>query len=267
MDKKSQKELILYESWDYLIILDDCRYDFFEKNYEDFISGDLTAVESADDGTPSWYQKVFHGSKFPETVYISANPHINSQELDPIGGRKCKTEGIFKEVVDVWDYGWDQNLKTVPPKEVSKALLKNKGKRAIAHYNQPHSPFIPMLRENKENGERELGGNIFSLIPRKIKRRLNGIVYYLPPQLRKGIKSFLRRKPRNPERILKKWGKEILRKYYEKNLRIVLSELERIIPELEGNIIITSDHGEWLGENGKTGHRKMEVPWLEIIKS
>jgi hypothetical protein len=61
--------------------------------------------------------------------------------------------------------------------------------------------------------------------------------------------------------------------YYEDNLRTVLESVSRLINELDGNTVITADHGEAFGEAGIFGHRLethipalLEVPWLVIEK-
>lgn len=71
--------------------------------------------------------------------------------------------------------------------------------------------------------------------------------------------------------IVKRFGIEALKKYYEDNLRIVLSYVAKLIKNLHGKIIITADHGELLGEYGFYEHacgkgypELVEVPWLEI---
>lgn len=47
----SQKKLIEEIDWKYLIILDACRHDYFEKVYSNFFSGELRKVRSADCAT------------------------------------------------------------------------------------------------------------------------------------------------------------------------------------------------------------------------
>jgi len=73
-----------------------------------------------------------------------------------------------------------------------------------------------------------------------------------------------------------KWGpisKETIRKAYKDNLKLVLDEIDKLIPQLDGKIIITSDHGELLGEKLLFSHTDhlytpelVEIPWLEINK-
>lgn len=69
-------------------------------------------------------------------------------------------------------------------------------------------------------------------------------------------------------------GDEGLREIYKSNLEIALRYVTKLVRKLSGHIVVTADHGEFLGEYGMYGHppgRKLpeliEVPWLEIDKS
>jgi len=64
-----------------------------------------------------------------------------------------------------------------------------------------------------------------------------------------------------------------LREAYRDNLRLVLEYVEKIVKESEGGVIITSDHGEMLGEYRLFLHPcgieckiLRQVPWLELRK-
>ncbi len=78
----------------------------------------------------------------------------------------------------------------------------------------------------------------------------------------------------NPTSLLK-LGKnstrETLEEYYERNLRLALEAVKELLPELEGDIVITSDHGEAFGEEGVWEHHDdthipvlTEVPWFRL---
>lgn len=54
---QKQKNLINERDWDCLVILDACRYDYFEKVYEDYLSGDLRKVLSSGSCTEEWLNK------------------------------------------------------------------------------------------------------------------------------------------------------------------------------------------------------------------
>jgi hypothetical protein len=56
---------------------------------------------------------------------------------------------------------------------------------------------------------------------------------------------------------------------YEANIKTILKATEKILSHLDGNIVITSDHGYWDGSKGKVGHEGyspylQRVPWFEV---
>jgi hypothetical protein len=58
---------------------------------------------------------------------------------------------------------------------------------------------------------------------------------------------------------------------YERNLILVMEEVEKVVKALPGKIVITSDHGNHMGEYGVYGHEKnirteelVKVPWHMI---
>ena len=72
--------------------------------------------------------------KYKDVIYIAGNPHFASAHL-----KKTFAFNPFHIVKEVWDYGWDNTLKTVPPEEVTIAALdtlkSSPNKRMIIHYN------------------------------------------------------------------------------------------------------------------------------------
>jgi len=136
-----EKTSLMKENWDYLIVLDACRYDFFSKLYKNYLNGELKKVISVGGGTPEWCIESFK-DYYDDVIYISANPHINSKF--EIKGFNAKNH--FHKIIDVWDSGWSDELGTVHPKEVNKAVKNVKDnyprKRLIIHYLQPHEPYL-----------------------------------------------------------------------------------------------------------------------------
>ncbi|RLA64070.1 MAG: hypothetical protein DRQ88_11580 [Epsilonproteobacteria bacterium] len=62
-----------------------------------------------------------------------------------------------------------------------------------------------------------------------------------------------------------------IREAYRDNLLLVLNEAERLVKKLDGETIISSDHGECLGEHHILGHPStvyvpelINVPWLKV---
>jgi len=67
MNDKTLK--VMEENWNYLIILDACRYDYFEKLHRNYFSGVLEKKISLGSGTSEWLRKNFT-SYYPDTIYI-----------------------------------------------------------------------------------------------------------------------------------------------------------------------------------------------------
>ena len=236
-----QSKLLSRESWDILIILDACRYDYFRDEYEKFLSGELIKVWSPASGTTPWLKKTF-GGYYPDIQVFSATPFINSKGIDLLDYNATK-HFPPKNIIDIWDFGWDDKLKTVHPKTVVETVLSyqiDPKKRQIIWFLQPHGPWI---------GEPKL-------IPEFNKEYGNSFDEMVIPLLRKGKLS------------LKKF-----RDAYRGNLRLVLKYVSKLINELPENrkIVITSDHGELLGEYDSFLHYSFltvpelrEVPYFRV---
>lgn len=201
-------------------------------------------------------------------TYISANPYINSYGL-PLN--KCQPEyknyswsaiEHFNNIIDVWEFGWNEELNTIHPMDVNIACLSNKdNNKKIIHYIQPHYPYLSY-------------GGVLG-IRNKIKREKDKYFDY-KNKLRKILRLFIKlfstrdRLPRL-EKLQRKIGIEKLLYYYEDNLKIVLRNVSSLIKKLDGKTIVTADHGEAFGEQGVWEHPLethipvlIEVPWLEV---
>jgi len=186
-------------------------------------------------------------------------------------------------VIDVWDWGWDERLGTIHPREINKAaIIASKlysQKRFIIHYLQPHDPYLtlttkgigPKLKK-EEIWQTKRRRSLWDRVRGFIRWRLVDLFgYELGRKL--AIKLVGYPKPTKPNRVelvAREIGVEGSRKAYENNLRIVLHYVNELIKNLHGKIVITADHGELLGERGY-GHpmrrrfpELIEVPWLEI---
>jgi hypothetical protein len=269
---KSQKQLIEQRDWDILIILDACRYGFFEKNYENFLNGELSRIKSSGSITPRWFKNTFT-EKFDNTTYISSNPFINSQ----VSIKGVDAPKYFPRIVDVWNSGWDDEIGTVKPEEINKAFLKevdeNPAEKYILHYMQPHQPYISTGGEKSWSGiiDRDSSG---------VNGKLDGIKLYIGDLIKLilGKKKYWQIRERlgalkNPMgKIVLDEGDDKLREVYEEDLKIVLEKVKEIVEDnKEKKIVVTADHGELLGKGEGYGHhpnRKdselREVPWLKI---
>ena len=274
------KTNLMEEDWDYLIILDACRYDYFQKVYGNYLRGKLRKARSPASATSEWLKKTFT-RRYNDVVYVSANPYINSRGVDVVG---FDARDYFHTIIDVWDFGWNEAVGTVPPEEVNAAAIDAKlthpDKRLIIHYLQPHAPYIslankapesvlspdklragvfllrnPVLRYfwNILSGESRFLKNIFV---NKVVWKISGLFGPLPSL------------PMND--ALRLVGRKGLLIAYEANMRIVLTHVAKLVDHLQGKIVVTSDHGELLGEKNEYYHRPhhyisylIDVPYLE----
>lgn len=273
---------VMEEKWDYLIILDACRYDYFSDIYESHFLGDLDKRISLGSTTAEWCNRSFP-RRYSDVIYISGNPIINSRLK--IRGFDAKKH--FFKIIDVWDSGWDEELSTVPPKQINRFSLnfseRFPEKRQIIHYMQPHEPYLSdrfsakkMLKNRRyDDGLSRLQtylrripladlGNLL-LVRTGILNHLWELreAFNLPPA---SIMDAIRRE----------YGTDGLREAYRENLTLVLEHARMLCGDLLANtpserIVITSDHGELLGENGDFSHRGgcnnpflLDVPFLRV---
>ncbi|MFB6294545.1 MAG: hypothetical protein ABEI97_02185 [Candidatus Nanohaloarchaea archaeon] len=234
---------VLEEDWDNLIILDACRYDTFER-HQTFSGGRLEHRISRGCATPAFLEANFANRTIDDTVYVNANPMFE-------GGEALNAE--FFRVIPVWRTDWDEEHRTVLPETVTRhaidAAREHPDKRLIVHYNQPHHPFIP-----SDSGYSYHGAGTDA----------TGDTDDVP---------FWRRKMRGELDV----SREQIIEDYEANFRYVLDPVMDLLAELEGKTVVTSDHGNMLGERGfpvpirEWGHwnplfyeELVKVPWYVV---
>ena len=234
----SQRHLIHSTSWDILIILDACRYDYFKEEAPSFFDERPLRVYSSGDGTIQWIKKTWT-KKHPELTYFMSNPTMRNG----VGARLGDWNPLehFGEVVELWKTHWGKF--TVHPREVVDEFIKRGSPvPAILHFNQPHYPY---LGETKFKISEELMS----------KFRGNEKAY---PAARNTW-------------IIENKLTATLRRAYRENLRIVLGEVKRLADVTpNARVVITADHGEWLGEGDRFFHTDgnvncpilRDVPWL-----
>lgn len=150
----------------------------------------------------------------------------------------------FANLEEVWRWGWDEELGTVPPRTVTDTAIdigrRGTHDRLIVHYMQPHTPFLesahsPALDMSNFTGEgaRTLDDWEFAEMG---ERDIDAV-----------------------------WDD------YRDNLRIVLDDIDVLRTNLYAEtLVVTSDHGMAAGEHGLYGHPGgiavpvlREVPWCE----
>lgn len=235
---------VVEEEWDYLIVLDACRYDCFKEI--NTIKGRLYRKKSLASATDEWVVKNFP-QFYPDIVYFSANPTISSYMLKVLLGRSR----VFFDIINIWDLGWNKKFKTVLPKTVNKIVIKRKdeypNQRKIIHYMQPHAPFItrPNLIKDGWKMWRDVS-----------KRKSKGKEYTIWESVRRGEIDI-----------------SIIKEAYIDNLRFVLKSVKSLIKKLKGKIVITADHGESFGKYSIWEHPRsiyirplLEIPWFIVRK-
>lgn len=234
------------EDWDNLIIIDACRADLFEEivDVDEFDS--YERVVSIGTNTTPWSIKNFRGEQLGDTVYVTGNPAPSKTVSDE-----------FHDFIEVWTDPdvHDKNAYTVPPEPIVEAALEAAeeypDKRLIVHFIHPHIPFV------------ETPDLIFRTYWRDAERLGIEVGDREPPN---SVWEAMEMGEAEPDEV---WAA------YRKNLEHVLPHLDELIDGLSGKTVLTSDHGNMLGEktvSGKTvyGHpggirskELVEVPWAE----
>lgn len=211
------------EEWDYLIVLDACRYDYFSEL--NWIEGELESKRSRGSTTAEWLRENFSG-QHQDIVYISANPHLSDTEHTSL--KPNQLHDTFQPYMKDECIEFGATKAECVTETAKKAARKYPDKRLVIHYIQPHAPYI---------GEKRIGkGSLYELYS-------------------------------------KVTSKEKIQEAYKSNLKYVLESVEDLVNTISGQIIVTADHGEMLGEKGVYAHAEglyfkelVKVPWLKISK-
>lgn len=238
--------------WDTLVLLDACRYDIFERHND--IEGDLTRVISRGSHSREFIAGNFNGRQFHDTVYITANPFADTMLEDDVFHKVIKTYGSR--------YTLNDGLVQAHPKRVTRILRENyeqfADKRLIVHFMQPHTPYLGPTAD-------------------EIRSRLsaNGIHIGDGSESDEGdttVRSILKAAQHGYV------SDADLRQCYVENLELVLEYVEELFTTMDGKSVLSSDHGELLGDptSPLPTHRKYShgpnlyfpetraVPWLEV---
>ena len=232
---------IFDKDWDNMIILDACRYDMFKRQHD--LPGQLESKISRGASTPEFLYANFHGNNLLDTVYVTSNPHLyRSRESYDIN---------LHAVHNIWqEDGWDEEYGTVLPQTTTEhgkdAAEKYPNKRLIIHFMQPHYPFL-----TDSNEFYDLSQAISDTQSPDFWQEL----------MRKNIDI----------------PSEDIWRAYRENLGYVLKSVHELLEILNGKTVVTSDHGNMIGERARPfpikewGHppgiytdELVTVPWLVI---
>lgn len=234
---------VLDEDWDTLLVLDACRADLLEEIVNVAEYAEYERVYSAGSATHEWTKANFSGQAKTDCVYVTGNPVVS---------RHVPT--AFHCFLEPWREAFDPELGTVPPEPVTEAAIsarkRHPEKRLIVHYLQPHYPFLedPQLRYAEFNNTAEVA--------------VHGA--------KEGAKDVWEAVGLGYEDADDVWAA------YGRNLERVMEAIEPLLAS-PGRTVVTSDHGNMLGERmpfvglplhgHPTGiHHPVlrEVPWAVI---
>jgi hypothetical protein len=238
--------------WDNLVILDACRFDIFEAVLEEGgplsdVTGSLSESVSQGSCTREFLPANFSGRQH-DTVYVTSSPHIyKNNDLFDIE---------FHDVTHVWleehrRRGGEVESRDVSPdpdchhprhttRHAREAIDSYPQKRLVVHYLPPHWPF------HGEFGKEHFAHFTDGAPWQELTARKRSI------------------------------SRETVWKAHRENLEIALAEVETLLSDLDGKTVITSDHGQLIGDRmfpipvRGFGHpatlyqsELVDVPWFE----
>jgi hypothetical protein len=206
---------VMDEDWDNLLVLDACRADLFETVADTGDFDEYRRVTSLGSMTEEWTERNFQAHEFGDTVYIACNPITSRVAAD-----------AFHDLQEVWRDSFDEERKAIMPEPIADAARdayeRYPDKRLLVHFLQPHIPFVDspdlVFRDwwSPEGSFDEADADP----PRNVWGAMAmGLVEY--------------------EEV---WDA------YERNLRLVLGEAMDLAADLPGKTVLTSDHGNMMGE-------------------
>jgi hypothetical protein len=236
LDPHVPSEAIFGQEWDVLLILDACRPDLLEEVAQqyDFLTSHPETIRSKGSSSSVWMERNFTpewAAEMQETAYVTGNPFSNH----------CVDPSMFALVDEVWKYAWDEKKGTVPARPITDRAIEtarsHDPKRLLVHYMQPHFPSVPD----------PIG---------------SGIDLDTFGEQWESVWDDLEGGRISEERV---WES------YRANLEYVLDDVKLLLENVDAErVVISSDHGNALGELGFYGHPRYNplpsvrrVPWVE----
>lgn len=285
-----QKELVHNTDWDILIIIDACRYDYFEKIHREALDdiGVLKKTLSPATWTFGWHYEIFGDKKYNDIILCSTTESINSM---------CRTDLYIRDfakrlkyqkfigvncwykIIDVWK-AWDDTFFHVHPKDVNRigfdTIDKYPDKRVIIKYTQIHDPYLfygGFFKKKTSQGRTKQKNTSKTIkFVAKYEKRLHKIFRKILTSEQQWVLSEkLGVLPQEGMgRLFLMYGWDGIRKGYTEDLKMVLKYVREIIDRYpDKKIVITADHGIILGEGGNIREGKKhpliaQVPWYEV---
>lgn len=257
---------IMSRDWDNLLILDACRFDIFKQINS--IPGELDFVISKGSHSREFYRKNFQDRLYNDTVAVSANPYTPTVAQDSFfdlrttfGDTQTAEDKSRVDTIET-DDGYTMeatHVDNVNPGRLNElamsSLERHPNKRLIVHYMQPHDPYLGEMAADIRDSFREDG----------YRFRYWADADSVSDDDPNGLMALATDGQIAPEQM---------REVYKENLRITLGYIKDFLSKIDGRTVITSDHGELLGE--RVGSKRFfhynemyveelrKVPWLVI---
>lgn len=244
---------VVEEDWDTLVVLDACREDLYRERAQLDSYDQYRTVKSRGSTTREWVRQNFTGGSFGDVVYVTANPYVSREAGD-----------AFHELYEPWLTEFDEDQNTVMPEVMGRwarrAHEEHPNKRVIVHFMQPHHPFITAPDLQFDGWQVESFDEWDSHKDEHVADDGSHRSHTPWEALYRGSVS-----------------KQDVWEAYGDNLDAALETVDELLEDVDGKVVITSDHGNMLGERTYPiplrvyGHPKgirneelVTVPWAEI---
>lgn len=245
------------DDWDVLVVLDACRTDLMREVLAEYpeLPDDVDTHWSNASCSIDWQLRNWKGR--PEHTrnagYVTANPFAEHEMPDARSADLGDEE--IGHLAPLYRTDWQEikpGISTVPPEAVTDHTISawrarhDLGiNRLVAHYMQPHEPYI--TRPEWGDGDHELLGNL------------------IDPEQEAGSSIWPLLEDGEVDR-------DEFWEVYKDNLRWVLDDVvDRLLPNVDGRVVLTADHGNAMGEWGEWHHPPgaigpsvRKVPWVGI---
>jgi len=251
---------VFERDWDVLVILDACRTDALREVQDEYeFLGEIEEMWSLGSTSKEWIEQTFteeYAEEVANTAYITGNPFANVLlgergriDYGTTTGtwieRSDMAESLVRDrMLDADDVGHIEPLwgdtkngefsSSQKPEPITERTIEagrtGDYDRIIAHYMQPHSPYFASSESYEELKEYES----------------------------------------SPFEAMKQGETERVWNAYIDNLRYVLNSVEVLLQNIDGDVIITADHGELMGDHrmyyhmpGNPHPKLRKVPWAQ----
>lgn len=247
--------------WDICLVLDACRVDLWKEVVNESgppcVSGKTGVAWSLGSASPEWIGQTFadrHHQHWKDAGYVTANPFSGKHpdEMGVLGNDvyPLRERGLAY-LDEVWVDQWpmSETMQTVDPSVLTARAMwaweHREMNQLVVHYMQPHIPF----KSNPEWCDGWDGTDAFG-DPQKADEDSKDDWF----KVRDG---------EIPEDEF--WNA------YAANLEWALTEVQRWADRVDARILVTSDHGNAMGEFGQWSHPPRSanpvlrrVPWVLV---